>query len=444
MTTGTLWDYWGEGPQYERDEHGALKQVAFREGEAAEHPLGVLFHAPWETVADGWCESSRRHARALAMTGCPVHLRSVSPSMPSWMGRGAAKDPEGEAMQDALSDVLGASIGRYSARVLHVVHTDALLTNLTTHRHLSYEEMAARNKATVLSLMWERSTVSEAAKAAMKRVGQVWVACRANVEMLASHGIDRDKIRVTPVPYFPNDPHLRLRGRKRTPGPARFYHIGKWEPRKAQDQIVLAFLRAFEPGREVLWLKSAPFATALDGYPQGPRPAVVQALDDAEVKKNGWTRQNVSDNVKVVEQRLPADKLVKMHQMCDVYLSLSRAEGFDMPAFDAKLAGNLMVYTPSGGPQDFCSARDVVVPVTGAVSCHPWYRWEPGATYGNWRIDDAVAAMRQAARRVEAGDARDEHDLSWFEVARTGERMASYLREMVEPLGVKLYERRAS
>lgn len=362
----------------------------FKEGRPSTHDLGVLYQAPWERVADGFNEHARRCARALALTGCPVHLR----------GAGRASLTIGQAerrMRDLLKPLLDASIARYSVQIQQFIITETMAQTMGMHRFLSEAEMAVINRYRVLYSVWERDRVSPQIVTLLNRMGQVWVACYRNVDMLERCGVDRLKIRVVPVPYFDDDPLLKLRGRVRRRGVPRLYHIGKWEPRKAQDKILEAFMRAFRPEAASFTLKTSAWNTAGGDYPPNPETAIAKALTLEAVTSNGWTAANWKNSIEIISKRLTDEQLVALHKFGDIYVTLSRGEGFDMPALDAKLAGNVMVYTPSGGPADFAADDDFLVPETGSVPVAAFYGWEKDARYLDFDIESAAVAMQNAA-----------------------------------------------
>lgn len=419
----------------------AVRPVA-KEGRAADVPLGISYQAPWEQPGDGFNEHARRAARALSMAGCPVHLRGVRPFI-------GDIDP---GIEKGYADLTRASIARYSVTVHQVVPTSGLLTRLTSltpsaARVCGQKELAVMNALRVLYTVWERGPAPPEDVKALSSVGQAWVACQDNADMLAASGVPRERLRVVPIPHFPDDPHLRLQGRARRPGPARFLHIGKWEPRKAQDKIVLAFMRAFRPGEAELYLKTSQFSPKVAGYPTSPTHAVRDSMQDREVIVNGWKwpetksheefgRELGAQGLKIYQAMLPADRLVALHGHADVYVSLSRGEGFDLPAYDSKLAGNLMVFAPSGGPQDFAEEIDTRVEPTGRIPCHPLYGWGPDATYLDYSVEAATEALRRAAKRALERRGAGAPDLSRFSAHVVGRQMLGYLEEV---LGGKAY-----
>lgn len=391
----------------------------------SEFARGVGYYAPWENEADGFALHSRRNARALHRAGVPVHLRSAVPAQSDLIN-----------LPPDIAPMLRASIARYSAQVYQVILNAATAWNLTTHKFLGEAELAAVNHCRVIYTVWERDRIAPEIVQALNRVSQVWVACKANVTMLERCGVEPAKLRWVPMPYFDDDPHLALRGHARRAGVPRFYHIGKWEPRKAQPRIIEAFLRAFKPGDAQLMLKISGLRQAVDGFPASPLAYIKRLLLDPELQDRGWTLETVGRYVSVVDRRLTAEQLRKFHELGDVYVSLSRGEGFDIPAFEAKLAGNRLVFTPSGGPQDFAATSDFLVPATGAVRCHPMYHWEPDAEYLDYQVEDAVAALRAAAAAVVAAPGGRSGDPvpSEYTADAVGAAMRRNLSELVEPL----------
>ena len=440
--TGTLLDF--------LESRGAPADTAavkgFREGVRAEHPLGVLYQGPWEEPGDGFQEHVRRVARAIQMAGCPVHLRSLLPSIRFGLS------PAAEEVIEAHDDLAQASIQAYGVSVHQVVPRTELLERLMTPsqsamRILSEDDILRMNRHKVIYTVWERSPVPEPAVRALNAAGQAWVACQANAKMLEACGVEADKIRVVPIPYFDADPLLALEGRKRLGGVVRFYHIGKWEPRKDQHRILGAFLRAFKKGEAELYLKTSKFAPKTAGYPQGAVASLLQWLKDPLVQENGWSfafdektppadigKELGYAGIKIYEAMLTTAQIQALHRIGDVYVSLSHGEGFDMPAFDAKLAGNLLVYTPSGGPQDFAGELDERIAPSGEIATHPIYGWPAGSTYLDYELDDAVAALRRARETVlKKGRVRG-MDITSFRAASVGKRALGYLKEICPEL----------
>ena len=197
-----------------------------------------------------------------------------------------------------------------------------------------------------------------------------------------------------------------------------------------------AFLCAFKPGEAMLLLKTSERAPdAMAPYPATPAEALRKAVSCPGARANGWAPENIGRGVVIMDRLLSTEQMLELHRIGDVYVTLSRGEGFDMPAFDAKLSGNLMVYTPSGGPQGFAGEHDERVEQSGTVPCHPFYRWPEDSEYLDYRFDDAVAAMQRAAAKVLGGKRERGIDLApGYSALSVGKRMRGFLEELAEKL----------
>jgi hypothetical protein len=402
-------------------------EPAYREGYKAEHEHGLLYCAPWQVYADGFCEHSRRSVRAVAATGVPTLLRGL--------GYYQDTDPEARA---AIEPLLSTSIARPSVSVQQVVYTDdAVRRALLPRFPLSAEELARLRSAIVISTVLERDRISQRGAALLATAAQVWGAASATLDALERSGVPREKLRLIRCPYFPDDPHLPLRGRQRTRGRPVLYAIGKWEPRKDQHRMLLTFFRAFKPGEARLILRSNALARRVANYPLSPAESLAIWSKDERVIANGWTADKMYDDVSWIATRLDDRSMLSLHAIGDVYVSMSHGEGFDMPGLDAKLSGNRMIYTPSGGPEEYASHSDVRVARSGDAPCHPMYRWNPDAKWLDYDGDQAVEAMRAVIQNLPQKHEPD-IDLRRFTAEAVGAKMRACIEEVVAAHGGKL------
>jgi hypothetical protein len=426
-----LTDYQGYG---DYDENSPPFHHGWRE---AEHEEGVAYVCPWEDPYAGFPEHSRRCARALDDAGMRVHLRSVDPSLQWHMYFEVGGAGKGE-LREKYNDLLGNTFKKLLVEIYQIVPNDELLQKLTTSRWIDAKQLEAVNRFRVISCVFERDRISDFAAKALNRVGMVWVANSKDKTMLERCGVER--VAVVPIPHFPDDPLLKMQGKPRRPGPVRFYHIGKWEARKAHHEMLGVFLMAFKPGDARLNFKTSTKAPDFGDYPSGPARSIHKWMEHESVAANGWTVELANQDIHFIRQRVSAKQIQLLHDMGDVYVSLSRGEGFDMPCYDAKLAGNRLVFTPSGGPQDYATVGgDLMVVADGDVPCHPFYRWGD-ARYLDWRYDDAIEALRHARERVLSGKYTDS-DLvpPGFTAKEVGQKMRRLIDEVVER-GRKLSE----
>jgi glycosyltransferase involved in cell wall biosynthesis len=331
----------------------------------------VVFECPWNRVNVGWDILARRYARAMVAAGLDARLyppaAGLSPEV--------AKEAAAYAMR-----VDSAEINVWST-CFH--RPDVLVPELARY-------LLPRPSPRVFYTMFERVRAPVATVAWLNRhANGVWVPCSANRDALCAAG--STNARWIPVPWFDDDPFLHL------PPPQRassFYWIGAWEQRKAPDNVIRAFMRAFRPNQCTLLIKTSSFQS---GFPP-PEHFLAGILREPEVQQNGWRGPT---GITIDRRMLTrAELLGQVHGRGDVYVSASRGEGVDMPAFEAKLAGRRVVTTDSGGPRDFLGEHDVLIKRTGEVAVPNIYHWEPGSTQGDYALADLVSALQRVHSEV--------------------------------------------
>lgn len=368
----------------------------FKKGRPAVWKSAIEVRGPLHIEHDGWAEHGRRLAALLNRRFVTrVSLTAV------------------EEAPEQLRTMLERSCSSIWLQVLHLIPERNSFANIANRQRewATDEQLKAINARRVVSTTFERWPLSDDDVEALRSVGEVWVPCTMNKRVLVESGLEAERVRVVPIPRQDHDPYALLedwRERRRarvlagSPVPVRFYHVGKWEPRKAQAKIVFAFLLAFKAGDPVeLRIKTKPMSTRVEDYPMDAAEAVRMALTSPGVLANGWTAESVSNQVKVWNQSLSEEAMLNFHKVADVYVSLAHGEGFCMPAHDAKACGNRLLYVPSGGVEDFADEGDVVVPVTGHERAfNAMYAWPPSSNWHSFRIQDAVSGFREAYRRT--------------------------------------------
>jgi len=387
----------------------------------------VAYKADYESPWDGTATAARLHARALHSTGIPVRLESITGMI---MGKSGVVEP---VFMNGLDDAVRAEVGHLRnvtaasvrCRIVHMVARSAdHLAHVLVPRAatLIRESAAGLLDRTVLMTVWERDRVSDELADLMRQCRECWVPCEQNRAMLAACGVPSV---VVPHPYDPEAPVLRLVERKAATSP-RLYFIGRWEPRKAPHELVGAFLREFAPGEATLTIKHGS-ALCIDAYPR-PEDSLKLWLDDPEVRAMGWTASNASA-VTIRGGHVRQDQILALHFHNNIYCQVGHGEAWSLPAFDAKLAGNLLVHVPYGGTADYASEEDVSVDYAmGPVPAG--YRWEPGAQWANVDPRDLRRGLREAARRVVGRAPARDASLARFELAEVGKLM----RARLEPL----------
>lgn len=187
---------------------------------------------------------------------------------------------------------------------------------------------------------WEGIDAPDSLVVGLLEFDQIWLPSSATADvLLASDAAPVDftpRIKIVPhtfTPRAPAPPRAESGGE-----PYRFYWMGAWTTRKNPHGLIRAYVHAFEPSDLVeLWMHCAGVdkhtlfaALAATGLPQAQLPRI-----------------NLS-NVAVTD-----DTIWKMHEAADCFVTATRGESWNLPAFEAMLSGRHVI-APSGmGHDDF-------------------------------------------------------------------------------------------
>lgn len=364
----------------------------------------VEYRTPW-TRQTGWCIAARGYARAMELAGIRVHLTSWMQAEQPDVFR--FRPPEASVLSE-VSDML-LPPGRDP-------DVSVLSSTLGAGPTLAFENWPKQPGASVLYTTFEREQLAPELVEQLNRLDGLWVPCMWNAETCMENGVNPDIVHVFPHVYFDDDPLLFL-------PPAvverSFLWIGQWEPRKAPDRLIKAFLNAFH------WREGARLTLKTNGYWSLGDYASPEAVIEREAFASGWRLDDALSAITVVRGNLSRSELVKLYERANVYVSASRGEGFDLPCFQAKLAGRRVVTTDSGGPRDFLDENDFTVPATGRVPIDPAYKYGEGLHF-----DHELDALINAMQIVEGAEPPPRADLSQFRAQVVGAR----LREWFEAL----------
>lgn len=371
----------------------------------------VLFESLYHLQHDGWSIATRMYARAMKLAGLHVQLYHV------WAPRHEDLD---EVVRAEIGDMLLPLVGQRRSRDYYVF--SSTLGGPSKMRRPLWNLQTMFFAPRGFYTMFERAEIQPEIIAALNAIEGVWVPCSSNAETLKRCGSTNTTY--IPVPYFDDDPALKL---PPPTGARNFLWIGRWEPRKAPDQLLKAFLCAFKPGEAALKMKIGP--VPWDKPYLVPESHLQELLGLPLAQRNGWTSSNVNESVEFVRGKLSPDQILALHAWADVYASASRGEGIDLPAFTAKLAGRRIVTVDSGGPRDFVGEGDILVPTSGVVSA-PQYEslWGPGCAYANFDINRLIEGLQKARSSVKSPEA--------MPVANRAEYVGKRLAQWLEAMGV--------
>jgi glycosyltransferase involved in cell wall biosynthesis len=416
---------------------------------------GILYQCPWRIPMDGTGRHCRVLAKALAAAGVAVQIDDSGPRSLQF-----SSDLPHDAR--AIEYLTHTNFQRTELVIKHAVLVDAerLRQQLLPVSTGFVDESVIQPMLdrTILYVPLERNHVEPAVVALLNRIAQVWVPCESNATALIASGVDSSKVKIIPYCYDPHEEHVESRkgddgketthrfpsvssipmpfGHEDVPDGRRFYTIGRWESRKNQHRLIGAFLQAFKPKdrASLLVRSSSPFKNR--NYPT-PEESVAYWLENEVIQKRGWTIDSFNRHVRIMQKKLPESDIVEIHRKNNIYVSSGRGEGWDIPAFEAKLAGNKMIYTDWGGPRDFACDGDVALPFSWAP-CDPEYNWDPASQWAEIQTEALIEALRTTQPPKARWQDRSLH--AKFNLQAVGDRMRFALHKILRDLEGSSYQ----
>lgn len=223
--------------------------------------------------------------------------------------------------------------------------------------------------------VWETTKIPKTWKPLLNSVDALMVPCNWNVDVFRQGGVT---VPISVVPHtirdspltedlpFAVDPHLFV-----------FYSINTWTARKACELTVRAYLDAFTADDPVVLIikTSSDALTAPTGFFSRKilrkRYRGTREILDAIVAEYANPAR-----ILLVTDTLTTKQMARLHQLGNCYISLSRAEGWGLGAFDACAHGNPVIMTGFGGQLDFLDpSAAFLVPYTliPAIDANPSY-----------------------------------------------------------------------
>lgn len=373
-----------------------LEQHHAAPGEPALLPMGIVYQGDWKRFGDGIARHVRDQALSLASAGVPVWLQTLNES----------GQLDGEIEPDVLREVghlRHVSLSSIPIAIRQIIFRDASSLRaliLPAGARLAGREGEERvYRSTIVYTSWERDRIHGSMVDILSRCGQVWVPCERNKRAFVGSGIPEAKVFVVPYPYNPAADVCAIgapRGSENVPDGKRFYAIGKWEPRKRLHQLIGAFLTAFTPqDRASLTIKTHGWGSWSE-YPS-IEDSIAYWSDASNVPRSrGWTAEAMNRRIRIIASKIPETEIIDLHRKNNIYVSAGAGEAWDLPAFDAKCAGNSMVYVGFGGPEDYAGPGDTRIGWQHMEPVDRDYGWEPDAEWACVMRGEIARALSEA------------------------------------------------
>lgn len=179
----------------------------------------------------------------------------------------------------------------------------------------------------------------------------------------------------------------------------KFLFIGNFIPRKNFEQLIHAFSYAFHLVRDaVLIIKTWSGANNAEG-----KKHICDAMRSFQHKLSGIYRSKIC----VIADLLPEEKVIDLIRTADVYTSVSKGEGFDLPMMQAMSMEKLIVANNFLAHGDYLTDQNSIITPHCLTPCveaaAPLYD-----SYQMWSIPDMgkyIEGLQQAYRLVKEGKA---------------------------------------
>ena len=126
------------------------------------------------------------------------------------------------------------------------------------------------------------------------------------------------------------------------------------------------------------------------------------ALEEARRLNPDVASSQLKAALRYVPQNLSQQQLSMLYRASDVYISPYRAEGFNLPALEARAAGLPVIVTSGGATDDFCdgdSCLKIAAQLTAGSYCRHLEPQVESIVDCLERMTDGLSARRDAARR---------------------------------------------
>jgi len=276
----------------------------------------------------GYGRAARELARALVGARVELDLRTLGPRDPGWI-----------PAHDGLSS---SRIDDPDAVIVHTLPGDC-------GRVLELEGLRrGAGPKLVAYTTWEALTAPEGiVQSLYDDFDQIWVPSQPTAQAFATnglHGSGRDResaehrTRVIPHCYNDSLPLPKRRHADAHEHRFRFYWVGAWTARKNPGGLIRAFANAFRAGSRAELVLHSP-GCSMDAF------VVALAATGLE--------QRELPSIILSNQHLSEAALAELHAEADVYVTAARGEAWNLPAFDALLAGRHIIAQYGLGSDEF-------------------------------------------------------------------------------------------
>jgi len=175
----------------------------------------------------------------------------------------------------------------------------------------------------------------------------IFVPCEANKQALINSGV---KSKIFIIPHACNHERFKVKQDKINLGVHKnkciFYNIGELNKRKNLPGLIRAYYSAFSSRDDVVLVVK----TNMPGKtPEEVQNEIKTMCADIRKYVHIYPQDSKYPPILMISNRLNNQELDKLHATGDIFVSLSKGEGWNIPAHDAMCWGNIPILSSTGG-----------------------------------------------------------------------------------------------
>uniref|UniRef100_A0A6B2L6E9 Uncharacterized protein n=1 Tax=Arcella intermedia TaxID=1963864 RepID=A0A6B2L6E9_9EUKA len=233
------------------------------------------------------------------------------------------------------------------------------------------------------------------------KIDYIWVPTNFNVHTFVEAGVNASKLAVVPelvdVNHFDPDIHFPIPEIDNV-AQFKFLSIMKWEPRKAWDVMIKAYLDEFQEDKDnvILYIVSRVDEQGMEKF---------NAFLDQYKNATGLT-DNQLPKIQMLNLMIPYTKLPALYRSVDAFMLPSHGEGWGLPLTEAMAMGLPTIGTNWSGPTGFMTEENsfLVDPIgleNATVAGHHWATPNPATLRKHLRtIFENSAAVKSKAKKA--------------------------------------------
>lgn len=212
------------------------------------------------------------------------------------------------------------------------------------------------------------------------RMDAIWVTSQWNARVFAESGV------TVPIHTITADANISAAmSAPSEKNPFTFFSSFQWSVRKNPQALIRAFCSAFDGEKNVrLIIKTHKNFRQTDSI----ESEVNRILADI--------KSTVRPTIKIITEMLDKSKLDQLHVMADCFVSLSHAEGWGIPAWQASTIGCPVIHTNYSAPKEYLMHDGRVnfnmTPIYGMQSFVPFF--DANMMWAEPHLDHAIELMR--------------------------------------------------